>query len=111
MSSDRMARDLELAMYQPWTIRGPIPDPDGSGAFVITIEELPGFLAAGESAAEATSRFGSALELLLLTYLQTGRDLPAARGSTQWKPGVPTSSGSTSSVDRRIELHGGFTPA
>lgn len=53
------------------------PDPDGG--FLVTFEDVPEALTAGEDRAEALANAREALGLALRGILQEGRDLPPAR--------------------------------
>lgn len=75
-------------MYAPWTIRGPVLDPDGSAAFVIEIEELPGFIVAAETKDEAIHQFTPALRTHLQAYLDAHREIPKPDGPSAWAPGL-----------------------
>lgn len=76
------------ALYQPWTIDGPRFDPDEQ-AWVATIAELPGFLVAGVTEGEVAREFLPALRTHLLAYLESGKELPGARGPGRWSPVAP----------------------
>jgi predicted RNase H-like HicB family nuclease len=74
-------------VFAQWSIDGPKPDPDGSGAFVIEIAELPGFLVAAETKEEAIHLLTPALRTHLSAYAAAGRKVPEAMGLAGWIPG------------------------
>ena len=58
----------------PWTVHGRAMRDAGDGSlyYLITIEELPGFSAVGDTRAEAESEFPDALETYLAAALEKG---------------------------------------
>lgn len=70
----------------PWTVRGRAMRDEGDGSlyYLITIEELPGFSAVGDTRVEAQSGFPDALEVYLAAALENGERprLPAKMQAT-----------------------------
>lgn len=66
--------NLQDYLAVPWTMHGRAMRDDGDGSlyYVITIEELPGFSAVGDTRAEAEAEFADALETYLSAALENG---------------------------------------
>lgn len=75
-------------LYARWTIDGPKLDPEGSGAFIIEIEELPGFIVAAETKDEAIHELTPALRVHLQAYLDAKRAIPEPDGPAGWTPAL-----------------------
>lgn len=65
---------LQDYLTLPWTVhgRGMRDTPDGALYYVISIEELPGFSAVGDTRAEAEGELADALEAYLSAALANG---------------------------------------
>lgn len=68
---------MTLAYYValPWTVRRAECDDDGD-YIALTIDELPGFVAAGRTSEEAEAAFWDALRAFLASYLDAGEQPP-----------------------------------
>ena len=66
-------RDLDYYLSLPWTT---VLIPDESGGFGVKIDELPGCISQGDSAAEAYEMIRDALKSWLIVALETGADIP-----------------------------------
>ncbi len=84
-----MTDELRAAIYRSWTIRGPFEDPEGTGAYIIEIDELPGFVVAGETKNAAIGEFLPALATHLQSYFEAGQLIPTPHGSSGWNPREP----------------------
>ncbi|HEY4100920.1 MAG TPA: type II toxin-antitoxin system HicB family antitoxin [Gemmatimonadales bacterium] len=90
-------------LFAAWTFRGG-PDLDGSGAYVIEIDELPGFFVAADTEDEAIHELTPALAAHLTTLARLGRDVPRP-AHPGWLPEVrrtPTPSNARLEVTPRI---------
>jgi len=73
-----------LAYYlaQPWTVR--VDERfDDDHYFAATIDELPGFVATGNTTAELDASFWEALAAFLESYIEDGEDPPLPESDTE----------------------------
>ncbi|MFN0178963.1 MAG: type II toxin-antitoxin system HicB family antitoxin [Gemmatimonadales bacterium] len=87
----------------PWTFEGPGLLPDADGCYVIRIQELPGFVAAGQSREEVFADLPEALEEFLASYLEYGEIPPQPANPETWQiavAGVTPAGGGTALVVR-----------
>ncbi len=73
----------------PWTIRRHEHDDDGS-YISLTIDELPGFVAAGRDDDEAEETFWDALSAFIDSYLDAGETPPSPRTGEGAQLELPT---------------------
>lgn len=66
---------LDTYVALPWTVRRSDHDDDGP-YIALTIDELPGFIAAGRTGEEAEAAFWDALKAFLRSYLDAGERPP-----------------------------------
>jgi predicted RNase H-like HicB family nuclease len=76
--------NLGSLLRMPWTIGVE----QGDGEFVLTVEEIPEFFAAGRTPEEAEANFWEALACHLTSYLELGQEPPHAEcvGITELVP-------------------------
>jgi predicted RNase H-like HicB family nuclease len=104
---------VDLFLSLPWTVLASQETYDEETFTELTVEELPGFLVAGESDEEAEEAFWPALRLFLESYIEDGElpPLPATLELVAFKEDRPEQhSIETLDIDRIIEsLSGGST--
>jgi predicted RNase H-like HicB family nuclease len=74
-------KDIDYYVTLPWTVRTGERDDDGH-YFFLTIDELPGFIVAGESREELASEYWDALEVFLQSFLDDEEEVPLPAQST-----------------------------
>lgn len=67
--------DLELYLSLPWTIRRSVRNDDGR-YFVLTVDELEGFVVTGRTYDELNENFWPALSAFIQSYLEDGEEPP-----------------------------------